>query len=280
MKRNEIVLKDCIEGMKELPDNSINMVITSPPYSDVVSYGNDVRVMNSDDYVDWFTKIGHEIKRILKPDGSFIMNIGNKAENRERALYVMKTVIALREQCKLAFHDEYIWHKPCSIPNGSAKRLDCVFEFIFHFTKSAGAHKCNMDSVREPYAKGTLNRDGKIEVGYNKKVSTDGTSEIPVVERKVNPLGKIPNTVFHFQTASGVKNRTYIHPAAFHKDLPSWFIKWLTDPGDLVLDPFMGSGTTAIAAWELGRDYLGFEINQIYLDDANEIMKAKNLISF
>lgn len=280
MEINTILLKDCIHGMRDLPNNSINLVITSPPYSDVVSYGKKIKVLDDDGYVEWFTQIGHEIKRILKPDGSFILNIDNKANGGERSLYVMKTVLALKEQCKLTFHDEYMWHKPCSVPSGSAKRLNRVFEFIYHFTKSTGNHKANTDKMREPYAENTLKHNGNIEVAYNKKVNEDGTSVIPKVERKTHPDGKIPDTVFRFKTASAVKRRKYIHPAAFHRDLPAWFIKWLTDEGDIVLDPFMGSGTTALAAWELGRNYLGFDLNEKYLMDANEFMEHKKLLGY
>lgn len=290
MKLNTIIHGDCIEEMRKLPSNSVNLVITSPPYADTVSYGKNVSVFSPSKYVEWFVDLGKEIQRVLTPDGSFILNIGNKADKGERSLYIMKTVIALKEEVGLAFHDEYIWHKPCSIPAVSDRRLNCVFEYIFHFVKNAGQQKTYMDRVREEYADNTIKMVGKVQHGYNKTTADDGESSMNPFTRKVNEKGKVPDTIFTFKTAASTakgdrlfdpdENNRIIHPAAFHKELPAWFIKWLTDEGDLVLDTFMGSGTTALAAWEAGRNYIGFDLNEKYANLLNKKMNKKMLIQF
>ena len=270
MKTNIIINKDCIEGMKELPENSINLVVTSPPYSDVLYYGESVKTFSSDKYIPWITEVAKEIQRILTPDGSFIFNIGNKTDNGTRSLYVMETVLAFVREGKLELHDEYFWLKN-AMPNGNERRLHNEVEYIYHFVKTPNRFKCNMDDVREQYSdhhKNAMNK--KQRMNSNKIVRKDGTSYQPPkrVRKELNPLGKIPNNIFHFPTAATDRHKgvTVKHPAPFHRKLPEWYIRWLTDPGDIVLDPFMGSGTTAEAAIALNRNYLGFEINQTYLD--------------
>jgi len=269
MNMNKIINKDCIEGMKELPENSVNLVITSPPYADVLYYGESVKTFTSDKYIPWITEVAKEVQRILTSDGSFIFNIGNKTDNGCRSLYVMDTILAFVRDAGLFLHDEYFWFKN-AMPNGSEKRLHNEVEYIYHFVKTPNNFKCNMDNVREQYSKShTRMINSQKRLNSNKVVSADGTSIQPPkrVRNPLNPLGKIPNNIFNFPTAASDrhKGKTVKHPAPFHRELPEWYIKWLTDPGDVVLDPFMGSGTTAEAAIILDRKYLGFEINKTYL---------------
>jgi DNA modification methylase len=270
MKTNIIINKDCIEGMKELPENSVNLVVTSPPYSDVLYYGETVKTFTSDKYIPWITEVAKEVHRILTPDGSFIFNIGNKTENGTRSLYVMDTVLAFVRNANLFLHDEYFWCKN-AMPNGSKKRLHNEVEYIYHFVKTPNNFKCNMDDVREQYSKSHSNMiNSQKRLNSNKIVNADGISIQPPkrVRNPLNPLGKIPNNIFNFPTAATDKHKgvTVKHPAPFHRKLPEWYIKWLTDPEDIVLDPFMGSGTTAEASILLNRKYIGFEVNQTYLD--------------
>ena len=290
MKINKIIQGDCIEEMSKLDENSVNLVITSPPYADTVSYGKSIKNFHPDHYADWFADLGKEIQRVLTTDGSFILNIGNKASNGQRSLYIMKTVIALVEQANLGFHDEYIWHKPCSIPAVSSRRLNNVFEYIFHFVKTPLEQKTYMDRVREDYAEGTKKMVGQIQHGYNKITTEKGESVMTPFTRKINEKGKVPDTIFHFNTAAAtskeerlydpVAKKNILHPAAFHKELPTWFINWLTDKNDLIVDPFMGSGTTALAAWESGRNFIGFELNEHYADLLNNLLNNKMLVEF
>lgn len=268
MKRNQIIETDVIEGLKSLPNEIINLAATSPPYSDVISYGNRVKTYGEDAYVKWMIDIGKEIRRVLTPNGSFIFNVGDKTDNKKRSLYIMKTVIAFVTECKLIFHDEYIWNKPSCMPSGSEKRLNNTHEYIFHFTKTLGAHKTFVDNVREPHKDNSINR-ARYKASTNKVVSDEGIAKQPEILRDINPKGKIPSSVFTFQTA-GVLRDSGKHPAPFNPDLPEWFISYLTEKGDLVLDPFMGSGSTAVAAKRIGRDYIGFDITPAYIEMARK----------
>lgn len=281
MEINKIINKDCIEGMKELPENSVNLVVTSPPYADVLYYGKTVKTFSSDDYIPWVTEVAIEIRRILTPDGSFIFNIGNKTDNGCRSPYVMDTVLAFMRYTGLFLHDEYFWFKN-AMPNGNDKRLHNEVEYIYHFVKTPSKFKCNIDAVREPYQEHSLKMIKGSKLFGNKVVNEDGTAaeREKKMRKEPNKLGKIPNNIFQFPTAATDRHKgvTVKHPAPFHRKLPEWFIKWLTEPGDVVLDPFMGSGTTAEAAIALNRKYLGFEINETYLELAEyKIKHATNI---
>lgn len=274
MEYNKIFFGDALELFDNIEDDSIDLVITSPPYADTIFYGDDVENKTLLEYPEWFAEIGKKIKRVLKPSGSFILNINDRVEKKERSLYAMKTVIALKEISGLKFHDTYIWAKQSGLPTGNKKRLNDKFEYIFHFVKDTSLNKCNMDIVREPYAKNTLGRiyrpDGTIkEVGINDGVDSKGKIKNKSKKLKLNPLGKIPTNVFTFQTAGVLRGENYVgseHPAAFHPDLPKWFINWLTDEDDVVLDPFIGSGTVAEVCVEMKRKYIGMELNKNYED--------------
>jgi site-specific DNA-methyltransferase (adenine-specific) len=274
MDSNKIYYGDSLELLDKLEDNSIDLIITSPPYADTIFYGENVENKTLLEYPEWFAEIGKKIKRVLKPSGSFILNINDRVEKKERSLYALKTVINLKEISGLYFHDTYIWAKQSGLPTGNKKRLNDKFEYIFHFVKDTSLNKCNMDKVREPYAKSTLGRiyrpDGSIkEVGINDGVDSDGKIKTKSKKLDLNPLGKIPTNVFNFQTAGVLRGDGYDgskHPAAFHPDLPKWFIEWLTDENDVVLDPFIGSGTVAEACIDTNRKYIGFELNENYRD--------------
>jgi DNA modification methylase len=274
MDINKIYYGDSLQLLDKLDENSVDLVITSPPYADTLFYGDNVENKTLLEYPIWFAEVGKKIKRVLKPTGSFILNINDRVQNLERSLYALKTAINLKEMSNLDFHDTYIWAKQSGLPTGNKKRLNDKFEYIFHFVKNKNQFKCFMDDVREPYAKSTIGRiyrpDGTIkEVGINDKVSSDGKIENKSKKLDLNPLGKIPTNVFNFQTAGVLRGKDYKgskHPAAFHPDLPKWFINWLTEKNDLVLDPFIGSGTVAEACIETDRNYIGFELNENYRD--------------
>lgn len=272
MENNRIYYGDSMDLLDKMDENSVDLVITSPPYADTIFYGEKVENKKLYEYPEWFAEIGKKIKRVLKPSGSFILNINDRVEKKERSLYALKTVIALKEISGLKFHDTYIWSKLSGLPTGNKKRLNDKFEYIFHFVKDTDLNKCYMERVREPYAKSTLGRiyrpDGTIkEVGINDGVDSTGKIKNKSKKLDLNPLGKIPTNVFNFQTAGVLRGADYVgskHPAAFHPELPKWFINWLTDENDLVLDPFIGSGTVAEVCIEMNRQYIGFELNENY----------------
>jgi site-specific DNA-methyltransferase (adenine-specific) len=250
---------DCLDVLKKLPENSVDLVVTSPPYADQrkSTYGG----IAPDKYVEWCTPITAEILRVLKPDGTFILNIKEKVVDGERHTYVLELILAMRQQGWL-WTEEFIWHKKNCFPGKWPNRFRDSWERLLQFNTSK---KFNMyqDKVMVPmgdWAKSRLKNlsevdktrdESKVGSGFGKNIS--------------NWVGRdmaYPTNVLYLPTESSNKN----HSAAFPKELPSWFIKLFTQPGDVVLDPFMGSGTTALASIDLGRECIGVEILPDYFE--------------
>lgn len=273
MKVNKTHIGDCMELSKELPDDCIDLVVTSPPYADTVSYGKDINVFSPENYPDWILPLFKEANRFLNPTGSFILNINDKIVKGERSTYVLETVIKIVKESGLKLYDRYIWHKKSGLPMGGEKRLNDRMEYIFHFVRDTKNFKTNMDVVRVPYAPSSVVR-AKAPIKEQKLATESGITEFGKdKEMTLNPLGSKPNGVFRFDNAGVLKGAK--HPAPFHPDLPRWFIKFLTDKGDIVLDPFMGGGTTAEVALDLGRDYIGFEKNKTYVGELVKSIENK-----
>lgn len=264
MDLNKIYYGDCAKLSKEVPDGFVDLVVTSPPYAKMVSYGAGVKTFEPEMYGDWFLPLAVEISRFLKDTGSFIMNINDQIIGGERSIYVMELVCRIVRETDLKLFDRYIWTKKSGLPSGGTRRLDDKLEYIFHFVKDPKKYKCYTDRVRIPYQEVSVKRMQK-PVGVHDSVNDSGLTTTNLKKIEVNPLGKIPTTRFEFNTAGVLKGGSAgKHPAPFHPDMPAWFIKWLTDKGDVVLDPFMGGGTTAGVCKRMGRSWIGFEINEEY----------------
>ncbi len=249
----ELHCGDAREVLSELADDSIDLIFTSPPYAErrKSSYGG----VHADEYVAWFLEVSQELLRVLSPRGSFVLNIKEHAINGERHPYVLELILALRDQGWL-WTEEYMWHKKNSYPGKWPNRFRDAWERLLHFNKTR-RFKMNQEDVMVPMGDWTNNRlvnlsatdrlrdESKVGSGFGKKI-----------ENWVGRDMAYPTNVLHMATECG--NRS--HSAAFPKPLPTWFIRLFTDPGDVVLDPFIGSGTTAFAAIELGRKVIGIEI--------------------
>ena len=254
---------DCFDLIKDLEDNSVDLVITSPPYADIVNYGKEVSIKKPDDYVDWLLPLFKEIHRVLKPSGSFILNINDNCKNGLRNTFIYDLISRNNKETKLKLYDTYIWHKKSGIPNGSKKRFRNNTEFIFHFVKNQKELKFYMDRVLVP-ASDNFKKRTKTPVGHQGYFK-DGERIVELKNWKDYDLVR-PDNVFRFSTASASRDNTIRHPAPFHKDLPCYFINLLTDEGDVVLDVFSGIGTTGISCNELNRKYVGFELNPKYVE--------------
>jgi DNA modification methylase len=285
----QFIQGDTFDLIKNLPDNSVDLVITSPPYSDIVNYGKDVSTKKPDDYCDWILPLFKEIYRVLKPSGSFILNINDKCEKGLRSTYIYDLISRNNKETKLKLYDTYIWHKRNGIPNGGLKRFRNTTEFIFHFCKDVKQLKFYMDRVlKEPTeeTKGRYNRNGLIEPQGTviDGVRYKSVQKVRKGAMKTNELGQQaqeftmrnipelvrPDNVFRFSTAGASRDNLIKHPAPYHKELPLYYINLLTDEGDLVLDTFSGIGTTGLACKELNRDYIGYELNETYNDFAKK----------
>lgn len=266
---NQIVEGDCRQLLPQLPDECIDLIVTSPPYADQRKhvYGG----VPPDEYVEWFLPISAELKRVLKPTGSFILNIKERVVNGERHTYVIELILKMREQGWL-WTEEYIWHKKNTYPGKWPNRFRDAWERCLHFTKQRH-FKMFQEAVMVPMGDWRHARLRKLsENDLRRDVSRVGSG---FGKRVANWIGRelaYPTNVLHMATECYNRN----HAATFPVDLPAWFIKLFTEPGDLVLDPFIGSGTTAVACVRLGRKYIGFEWNPEYVQVARQRL-AKEL---
>jgi site-specific DNA-methyltransferase (adenine-specific)/site-specific DNA-methyltransferase (cytosine-N4-specific) len=253
----DVVLGDCLNVLKEIDNESIDLIITSPPYADQRkdTYGG----IQPDKYVEWFLPISEELFRVIKPSGTFILNIKEKTVNGERHTYVIDLIKSMREQGWL-WTEEFIWSKKNCFPGKWPNRFRDSWERLLQFNKD---RKFNMyqEAVMVPMGDWAKNRlknlsdadmrrdDSKVGSGFGKNVS-----------KWVGREMAYPTNVLSMATETSNKQ----HSAVFPKELPLWFVKLFTKEGDIILDPFLGSGTTSIAAISLNRNSIGIEIKEDY----------------
>jgi site-specific DNA-methyltransferase (adenine-specific) len=245
---------DVTSMLRVVDDDSVDLVVASPPYAErrKKAYGG----VPAEKYVEWFLPICAELLRVLKPTGSFVLNIKEGTQEGERQTYVYELALALRKQGWL-FIDEMIWHKTNPFPTGSKKRLKDGFERCYQFSKTKG-FKFFPDAVR---TKSASKWAGDNERRKNKGAHrTTNGSGMNMSRRVVGELVRPSNVVTMPSSSLNIG-----HPAVFPLGLPEFFVRLMTEAGDTVLDPFMGSGTTALAARGLGRRYVGLELSEEYL---------------
>jgi site-specific DNA-methyltransferase (adenine-specific) len=271
-----ILTGDCFNLIKDLKDNSVDLVITSPPYADIVNYGKNISIKKPNEYVDWILPLFNEIHRVLKPSGSFILNINDNCSNGLRNPFIYELIYRSQKETKLKFYDTYIWHKMNGIPNGGKKRFRNTTEFIFHFVKDQKQLKFYMDRVlQEPnistLAERIRGKRKRVMYSDNSKTHRIDYYEHNITDRSNEKVR--PDNVFRFSTAASARDNTIRHPAPYHKDLPTYFINLLTDKGDTILDVFSGIGTTGLGCEE--RNYIGMELNEKYAEFSKERLEKK-----
>jgi site-specific DNA-methyltransferase (cytosine-N4-specific) len=262
---------DSLDVLRELPDDSVALVVTSPPFAlrRQKAYGN----VAPSDYVEWFWPFAVEIQRVLRPDGSFVLDIGG-AWNRgsgTRSLYQYELVIRLTKLFHLA--QEFFWYNPSKLPTPAEwvtirrTRVKDAVTTLWWLSKTETPRADNR-RVLKPYSPSmkrllrdgydTASRPSQHDIGPHFRRDNGGA--IPP------NLLQIPNTrssdeYFRRCRAAGLP----IHPARFPNGVPEFFIRFLTDPGQLVVDPFAGSNVTGCEAEKLGRQWLGIELNADYV---------------
>jgi DNA modification methylase len=266
-------LGDCKDILQELPDDSIDLVFTSPPYAD--QRKNTYGGISPDKYVDWFLPVSRELLRVLKPTGTFMLNIKEKVVEGERSTYVMELIIKMLEQGWL-WTEEFIWHKKNCYPGKWPNRFRDAWERLLQFNKQR-TFAMYQEAVMVPmgeWAKGRLKHlSGTDKTRDNSKVGSGfGKNISHWLEREK----AYPTNVLHLATECSNKN----HSAAFPEELPEWFIKLFTREGDTVLDPFMGSGTTNIVAQRVNRHSIGIEILPVYYQMVKQKLEPVKLVLF
>jgi site-specific DNA-methyltransferase (adenine-specific) len=270
----DTILKgDCLTELRALPDSCIDLIFTSPPYAD--NRKKTYKGIPIQDYVNWFLPISNELRRVLKNDGTFILNIKERTENGERQTYVLELILEMKKHGWL-WTEEYIWHKKNCYPGKWPNRFRDAWERCLQFNKQK-YFKMYQDAVMVPIGDWSKKRlaklsetdlirdESKVGSGFGKNIS--------------NWLGKeyvYPTNVLHLPTECANRG----HSASFPISLPTWFIKLFSLENDVVLDPFIGSGTTAIACLNLKRHYIGIEAmdhyHQLAQDTINEWRENNN----
>jgi site-specific DNA-methyltransferase (adenine-specific) len=254
---------DCAERLKEVKSQSVDLVVTSPPYAEQRKGKYDG--VPADQYVEWFCPIGAEIRRILKPTGSFMLNIKAHCDDGERNLYVMDLVLALKRRVGLKFIDEYVWYKS-ALPRRKTFRLKNAWEPIYHFAldKSFIDHDAIKIFSKSTFAnkRGTACYDPKSgNVGGYHHVADQA------------PGFTDPDNILYFPTSLLVKDK-FPHPAKFPREMVEWLVKGFCPKEGTVLDPFMGSGMTALASLIQKRRCIGIEREEQYVEMTLERLRS------
>jgi len=250
---NTIYNEDCLKGMTLLPDNCIDMILTSPPYDDLRTYNG---------YSFDFESIARELYRVLKPGGVMVWIVGDATVKGSETGTSFKQALFFKE-IGFNLHDTMIYGKSNPMPNVNQKRYTQSFEYMFVLSK--GSVK-TFNPIMEPctyagsYTFGkpsTWNESGEL-------IKTD--------KRKINDFKKKSN-IFYY-TVGSITSKNIKHPAVFPEKLAEDHILSWSNPGDIILDPFSGSGTTAKTALLHNRYYIGYEISKEYCDIAEERLCA------
>lgn len=278
-------LGDSLDYLKEIPDNSINLIITSPPFAltSQKEYGNK----SSEDYVEWFLHFGREFYRVLKNDGSFVVDLGGAylPGHPVRSLYQYELLIKLVKEIKFYLAQEFFHYNPARLPapaewvNVRRIRVKDSVNLVWWLSKTEYP-KADNRKVLRPYSDAMKQL---LKKGYKAKMRPSGHNITNKFSRENE--GSIPpnilDTYEEYETSNVLElgnnesNSKYMirckeacikpHPAKFPLRFADFFIKFLTDENDIVLDPFAGSNTTGFAAQNLNRNWIGLEINEDYL---------------
>lgn len=269
-------LGDALDAIAEMPDGSVDLVVTSPPYA--LHFKKEYGNADQADYVDWLSPFCREILRVLKPTGSFVLNIGGAWTPGApiRSLYIFRLLLHLCDDLGFNLCQEFFWYNPAKMPapaewvNVRRIRVKDSVEYIFWLGKTEFP-KADNSSVLQPYSPDML-RLIKRGVKATKRPSGHNIKATFAEDRG----GSIPGNLI--QCGNNESNSNYlkalkaagrkIHPARFPAELPRFFIEFLTDEGDLVVDPFAGSNTTGAVAESLSRRWIAIETNEEYLDDS------------
>ena len=263
----ELLNCDCMEYMKGCDDRSIDLIVTSPPYAN--QRKNCYKGKDADHYIEWFLRFAFEFKRILKPTGSFFLNIKPHCHNGERTLYVMKLIIALKEVVGFRFTDEFCWTK-LGVPGRFYGRFKNAFEPVYHFTVQKGF-------THNPYNVATEAKDIS-KARYKRKAcgETKNGSKFAGMRSEIESNLALPSNHIHLVQKSNQHTLQSKHPAIYPVELCEFFIKAFSNQGDVVFDPFLGSGTTGVASIKTDRNFVGCELDRKYFKLAQERLDNQN----
>lgn len=275
-RKGKAVVGNSLELMKSMPNNSVNLVMTSPPFalSRPKEYGNKIE----DEYVDWILEFTKEVKRIITDDGSFVIDLGGAYQKGSpvRSLYNYRLLIRMCDEQGWKLAEEFFWYNPAKLPspiewvNKRKIRAKDSVNTVWWLSKS-NFPKADVKNVLTEYSdrmKKLIEDSAKYYTpkkrpsghDISESFGNDNGGAIP------SNLLQIPNTESNSKYLKYCKDLCIkAHPARFPSKLPEFFIKFLTNEGDMVLDIFAGSNTTGWTAQQLDRKWLSFELNHQYL---------------
>ena len=278
---NQIFRGDSLSYLRKLPKNSIDCIVTSPPYYGQRDYGMNGQIGNEkkqSDYVENLVNIFNECKRVLKDTGSLWLNLGDKYNNGNLMGMPWRVALALQDE-GWVLRNDIIWHKPNAMPHSAKNRLTTDHEYIFFFTKKSKGYYYDQDAIREEHK--TFSEDSKMKGGRNhfgKKCGTpekgknSGNSNLHAGrwDQAFHPNGRNKRTVWNVPLS---KFRG-AHFAVFPERLIEPCILAGCPKNGIVLDPFFGAGTTGFVATQQARKYVGLELNPEYADIAENRLQS------
>jgi site-specific DNA-methyltransferase (cytosine-N4-specific) len=266
---------DSREVLPLFPEASVDLIMTSPPFALLreKSYGNKAQAV----YVDWLLAFGREARRVLKPTGSFVLDLGGAYQRGRpvRSLYNYRILLAFCDTLGYRLAQEFFWYNPAKLPtpiewvNKRKIRVKDAVNTVWWLAKE-DFPKANVRSVLVPYSERMkqLLEDPESFYTPKKRPSGHAISDAFAQDRG----GAIPPNLL--EIANTASNTHYLrtckdlgrkrHPARFPPDLPKFFIEFLTDPDDVVVDLFSGSNTTGSVAEQLGRRWVSIELRHDY----------------
>lgn len=252
-----LILGDAADVLEGFDTESVDLVVTSPPYDNLRTYGNSLKEWNH----DVFMKIAKELERVLKNGGVIVWNVGDKVEKGSLSCTSMMQALFFRQQLGLNLNDEMIWRKKNPMPQVRAPRYTPCYEKMFIFSK--GKPKTFNPIMRPCKSAGKqYNSTAKIIGGESGRKHLSYEVNKEMVEYNIWEMAVAQNKKVYVNK-DGVEIK---HPAVFPIELPLRHIQTWTNEGDLVLDPFCGSGTTLLAAKQLKRNSIGIEKNEDYFN--------------
>ncbi len=272
----EVLWADSLTVLRGLPPSSVDLFFTSPPYylQKVKKYGGPT---SEQEYLNWFLPFAREMHAALKDSGSLVLNIAPGPYLKGvpvRSPIVHRLVLALMDQIGFYLAGEHIWHNPAALPrpaewvNVRRLRAKDTYEMVLWFSKTPWP---NADNRRVLVAYSESQKK-LIEKGWTAQRRPSGhelTGNMAKNHGGAIPgtVLTVPNTVSHDAYMRYCKEHNLdVHPARFPAQLPEWWIQFVTDPGQLVVDPFAGSLTTAAVADRMGRRWMAIERSKVYID--------------
>ena len=257
LETNKVHHLNCIDGMKQMVAECVDLCITSPPYDNLRTY-NDSSKWN----FDTFKLVANELTKVLKPGGVIMWNVNDATINGSETGSSFRQCLYFHDECGLNIHDTMIYEKTgISFASGpKSVRYSQCFEYCFVLSKGKPKTHNIICDKKNRWAGHT---------SWGKAMARKKTGELEVKEHKTKPIREYGarNNIWRIKNSGGFgqsNKQAYKHPATMPEDLARGHIQTWSNPRDLVIDPFMGSGTTAQVCIQDGRNFIGFEVDETY----------------